>query len=255
MNQPSMMGGGKILTDEKPSRLHADRAAGRDRDHRGPDRPAAAGGAVGPRGGPAHPVHQQPQADRPGDAQLRIVHTATSRRPLRPHADLRRPAFPAGQPAGPGPALPRAIHSLRRVQLPVEPQRHLQQRARRPRTTRRAPRSSRPSSARPTRRPRSSAGSSATTTTSGRPAPRPASSRARPRRGRRSRTRPHGRLQHDARLLAAADRSPARTTPTTCRSRTRSRSPASSTARATPRCGARSRAGWPWRTRDRSADQ
>ena len=27
-------------------------------------------GAIGPRGGPAGPVRQQPQADRPGDAQL-----------------------------------------------------------------------------------------------------------------------------------------------------------------------------------------
>ena len=54
-----------------PARIHPDRAAGRDRDHRGPDRPAAAGRAVGPRGGPPGPVHQQPEADRPGDAQLR----------------------------------------------------------------------------------------------------------------------------------------------------------------------------------------
>ena len=50
--------------------LHADRAAGRDRDHRGPDRPAAAGRPGGPRGRPPRPVRQQPQADRPGDAQL-----------------------------------------------------------------------------------------------------------------------------------------------------------------------------------------
>ena len=50
--------------------IHADRAAGRDRDHRGADRPAPAGRAVGPRGGPAGPVHQQPQADHAGDRQL-----------------------------------------------------------------------------------------------------------------------------------------------------------------------------------------
>ena len=47
-------------------RVHADRAAGRHRDHRRPDRPALARRAVGPRGGPPDPVHQQPQADRPG---------------------------------------------------------------------------------------------------------------------------------------------------------------------------------------------
>ena len=52
------------------SRFHADRAAGGDRHHRRPDRPALAGRAVGPRGGPPRPVHQQPQADRPGPAQL-----------------------------------------------------------------------------------------------------------------------------------------------------------------------------------------
>ena len=52
------------------SRFHADRAAGRDRDHRGPDRPAAARRAGGPRGGPARPVRQQPEAARPRHAQL-----------------------------------------------------------------------------------------------------------------------------------------------------------------------------------------
>ena len=35
---------------------------GGDRDHRGPDRPALAGRAGGPRGGPAEPVRQQPEA-------------------------------------------------------------------------------------------------------------------------------------------------------------------------------------------------
>ena len=35
-----------------------------------PDRPAAAGGAGGARGRPPRPVRQQPQADRPGPAQL-----------------------------------------------------------------------------------------------------------------------------------------------------------------------------------------
>ena len=52
------------------SRLHPDRVAGRHRHHRRPDRPAAAGRAGGPRGGPAVAVRQQPEADRPGPAQL-----------------------------------------------------------------------------------------------------------------------------------------------------------------------------------------
>ena len=51
-------------------RVHPDRAAGGDRDHRRPDRPAPARGAGGPRGGPPRPVRQQPEADRPGPAQL-----------------------------------------------------------------------------------------------------------------------------------------------------------------------------------------
>ena len=50
------------------TRLHADRTAGGHRDHRRPDRPAAARRPGGPRGRPARPVHQQPQADRPGAA-------------------------------------------------------------------------------------------------------------------------------------------------------------------------------------------
>ena len=62
-----------------PSRLHADRIAGGDRDHRGPDRPAAARRPGGPRGGPAGPVHQQPQAARPGLPQLRERQRARSR--------------------------------------------------------------------------------------------------------------------------------------------------------------------------------
>ena len=57
----------RIRTDP---RVHADRAAGRHRDHRGLDRPALARRAGGARGGPAHPVRQQPEADRPGPAQL-----------------------------------------------------------------------------------------------------------------------------------------------------------------------------------------
>src|SRR4051812_35277698 len=52
-------------TDER--RFPPDRASRRDRDHRGPDLAAPARGPECPRGGPPRPVHQQPQADRPGD--------------------------------------------------------------------------------------------------------------------------------------------------------------------------------------------
>ena len=51
--------------------LHADRAAGGDRDHRRADRLAPARRPGGPRGGPPGPVRQQPQADRPRPPQLR----------------------------------------------------------------------------------------------------------------------------------------------------------------------------------------
>src|SRR5207248_2701140 len=43
-------------------RVHADRAAGGDRDHRHPDRAVAARGPEGPRGGRPRQVLQQPQA-------------------------------------------------------------------------------------------------------------------------------------------------------------------------------------------------
>src|ERR1700729_894439 len=51
--------------------FHAHRAPGGDRHHRRADRAVAPRRAGGPRGGPARAVHQQPQADRPGDPQLR----------------------------------------------------------------------------------------------------------------------------------------------------------------------------------------
>src|SRR5438046_2391249 len=51
-------------------RFHADRTAGGERDHRCPDRAIAAGRPDGPRGGAAHPVHQQLEADWPGPGQL-----------------------------------------------------------------------------------------------------------------------------------------------------------------------------------------
>ena len=59
-----------FMKTRRTSRLYADRTARRHRDYRGPDRPAAARRAIGPRGSPAGPVHQQPQANRPGHAQL-----------------------------------------------------------------------------------------------------------------------------------------------------------------------------------------
>ena len=64
----------------RPGWIHPDRAPGRHRDHRRADRPAAARGAGRARGGPADPVHQQPEADRPGAAQLPPDATTASRR-------------------------------------------------------------------------------------------------------------------------------------------------------------------------------
>ena len=61
--------GGPHASEVSP-RFHADRAAGRHRHHRRPDRPAPARRAGGPRGGPADAVRQQPQADRARPAQL-----------------------------------------------------------------------------------------------------------------------------------------------------------------------------------------
>ena len=56
------------------ARIHADRTAGGDRDHRRPDRPLAARRPGGPRGGAAGAMRQQPEADRPGHRQLRVGH-------------------------------------------------------------------------------------------------------------------------------------------------------------------------------------
>ncbi len=55
-----------------PHRLHPDRIARRHRDHRRPDRPVAARRAGRPRSRPPRPVHQQPQAARPGRHELRV---------------------------------------------------------------------------------------------------------------------------------------------------------------------------------------
>src|SRR5271157_4706320 len=57
--------------DVDATRVHPDRAAGRYRHHRSVDRTAAAGRAVGARSRTSRPVHQQPEADRPGLIQLR----------------------------------------------------------------------------------------------------------------------------------------------------------------------------------------
>ena len=81
------------MSREESSRFHADRAPGRHRDHRRPDRPAVARRAGGPRGGPPGPVHQQPQADRARPAQL-------------PHGDGQVPDGRLEEPPSGGPATP-----------------------------------------------------------------------------------------------------------------------------------------------------
>src|SRR5262245_50608876 len=53
-----------------PSGVHAHRTARRHRHHRRPHRSVAAGGPEGPRGRVPGEVHQQPQADGSGTAQL-----------------------------------------------------------------------------------------------------------------------------------------------------------------------------------------
>ena len=58
------------IRNASSSSLHIDRVAGGDRHHRRADRPAAAGGSGGPRGRPASPVRQQPQATGPRHAEL-----------------------------------------------------------------------------------------------------------------------------------------------------------------------------------------
>ena len=127
-------------------RLHADRAAGRHRDHRRADRPAAARRAGGPRGRPAGAVRQQPQADRPGACTTTTRPTTASRPAPRPRT---QPTRRRGEPASPGWArapgaaarLPGADAALQRDQLQLRPD----LRPRRPRSTRRSrtPRSTR----------------------------------------------------------------------------------------------------------------
>jgi len=54
----------KAGPDVGPAWFHVNRAAGGDRDHRRAGSSPASGGADSPRGGPAFPVPQQPQANR-----------------------------------------------------------------------------------------------------------------------------------------------------------------------------------------------
>ena len=60
------------------ARVHTDRASRRDLDHRRTDRAFVASRAVGPRGSPPRPVHQQSQANRARDAQLRELQRIVS---------------------------------------------------------------------------------------------------------------------------------------------------------------------------------
>src|SRR5262249_42622873 len=73
-------------------RLHADRAAGGDSDHRHPHRPAPARRPEGPRGRRTHAVLQQPQAVGPGLPQL-----PRRQRPVAVRIDEQQP--PRGDPA------------------------------------------------------------------------------------------------------------------------------------------------------------
>ena len=74
-------------------RFYASGAFGGHHDHRHPDCAVAAGGAGGPRGGPADAVPEQPQANRPGLPEPRKHH---------------RPLSRAAAGAVPGPATPTA---------------------------------------------------------------------------------------------------------------------------------------------------
>ena len=56
--------------------VYAGGTLGGHHDHRHPDRAVAAGGAGGPRGGPASAVPEQPQATRPGLPEPRERHEA-----------------------------------------------------------------------------------------------------------------------------------------------------------------------------------
>ena len=132
-----------LLVSARSRRVHPDRAVGGDRDHRDPDRPAAARRAEGPRGRRPHELHEQPQADRPrvpqpprrprhlparglGPPRMRTTgraRAATGRRLERPEQRL----LPVGgvQLGGPDPAVrggrqPLQEHQLQRPGLRPE---------------------------------------------------------------------------------------------------------------------------------------
>ena len=107
--------------DEKSSiasRIHADRAPGGDRDHRGPDCALASRRAGRTRGGEAVAVRQQPEAIRPGDSELRHREGVASARRQHP---LPGPAMSihAGElrHEDAAPPLPRADHTVQLDQL------------------------------------------------------------------------------------------------------------------------------------------
>ena len=105
-------------------RLHADRAAGGDRDHRRADRAAAARRAVGPRGRPPRPVREQPEADRPGVCTTTRAPTAPSPRRFRRTSPSIRPItqFADGTGARSSPASSRSSKAarLQRVNFNVD---------------------------------------------------------------------------------------------------------------------------------------
>ena len=119
--------------------------------------PAAAGRAGGPRGRPPRPVHQQPQADRPGAAQLR-GHPRPA--PLGPHRLARTSGRPWPRSCRTSRGAPVQRHQLQPHLAPLRrPAAGL-----RP-TRRRCGRSSPPTSARATRSRIGSTPTSARTTT------------------------------------------------------------------------------------------
>src|SRR5262245_9170919 len=73
--------------------VHADRTPGGDSDHRHSHCLAGPGSAKGPSRGGADPVHQQPEADRPGHAELSRGLQGTAPRLVEPvlSGDLHRP--------------------------------------------------------------------------------------------------------------------------------------------------------------------
>ena len=93
--------GVQTMNRNSEARLHADRALGRHRDHRRPDRAAPARRPVGARGGTASAVRQQPEADRPGPAQLPDLHRRV----------------PSGRDQGPG-LLRERLHNLGGLERP-----------------------------------------------------------------------------------------------------------------------------------------